>query len=252
VAVLRRQVPRPRFEPADRALLAAFSRVLPRANWSCFQVKPETLLRWHRHLVAGVWTYPHRGRGRPPLDEHLQQLLVRLAAATPRWATKGSRVSCSGLGSRSRQPRSAKRYVVTAWTCPAAHEHDVAIVAASAGRWIIACDCFTVDTVWLKRLSVLLFIELDTRRVHLAGVTANPDGAWVAQQARNLLLELSEQGRRIQFLLRDRTPSFCRACDALFRSEGAQGSLTPVQAPNANAVAERWVATVRASAWTGY
>jgi putative transposase len=93
---------------------------------------------------------------------------------------------------------------------------------------------------------VLFFIELDTRRVHLAGVTANPNGAWVAQQARNLLLELGEQGRRIQFLLRDRDAKFCRAFDDLFRSEGAEVILTPVQAPNANAYAERWVGTVRA------
>jgi putative transposase len=93
---------------------------------------------------------------------------------------------------------------------------------------------------------VLFFIELDTRRVHLAGVTANPNGAWVAQQARNLLLELGEQGRRIQFLLRDRDAKFCRAFDDLFRSEGAEVILTPVQAPNANAYAERWVSTVRA------
>jgi putative transposase len=111
---------------------------------------------------------------------------------------------------------------------------------------ILACDFFTVDTVWLRRVYVLFFIELDTRRVHLAGVTANPNGAWVAQQARNLLLELGEQGRRIQFLLRDRDAKFRRAFDDLFRSEGAEVILTPVQAPNANAHAERWVRTVRA------
>jgi transposase InsO family protein len=93
---------------------------------------------------------------------------------------------------------------------------------------------------------VLFFIELDTRRVHLAGVTANPDGAWVAQQARNLLLMLGERGRRVRFLLRDRDAKFCRAFDDLFRSEGAEVVLTPVQAPNANAVAERFVGTVRA------
>jgi DNA-binding transcriptional LysR family regulator len=89
-------------------------------------------------------------------------------------------------------------------------------------------------------------IELDTRRVHLAGVTANPDGTWVAQQARNLLLDLGEQRRPVQFLPRDRDAKFCRAFDDLFRSEGAGVILTPVQAPNANAFAERWVATVRA------
>jgi putative transposase len=79
LTVLHRQAPRPRFEPADRALLAAISRVLPRSRWSCFLVKPDTLLRWHRRLVAGVWTYPHRQTGRPPLDEDVQLLIVRLA-----------------------------------------------------------------------------------------------------------------------------------------------------------------------------
>jgi putative transposase len=93
---------------------------------------------------------------------------------------------------------------------------------------------------------VLFFIELDTRRVHVAGVTANPDGAWVTQQARNLLLVLGEPGRRVRFLLRDRDTKVCRSFDDVFRSEGAEVLLTPVPAPNANAYAERWVRTVRA------
>jgi Integrase core domain len=106
---------------------------------------------------------------------------------------------------------------------------------------------FTVDTVGLRRLYVLFFIELDTRRVHLAGVTAHPDGAWVAQQARNLLLLLlGERGRRVCFLIRDGDAKFCRGFDDVFRSEGAEVLVTPVRAPNANAYAERWVGTVRA------
>jgi hypothetical protein len=84
LTVLRRQVPRPRLEPTDRALLAAISRVLPRDRWSCFFVKPETLLRWHRRLVAGAWAYPPHGYGRPPLAENVQQLIVRLARENPR------------------------------------------------------------------------------------------------------------------------------------------------------------------------
>jgi putative transposase len=93
---------------------------------------------------------------------------------------------------------------------------------------------------------VLFCIELDTRRVHLTGVTANPSGAWVAQQARNLLLVLGEQGRQVRFLVHDRDAKFCRGFDEVFRSEGGEVLRTPVGAPTANAHAERWVGTVRA------
>jgi len=247
LTVLRRQAPRPQLEPADRALLAAVSRVLPRARWSCFLVKPETLLRWHRRLVAGAWTYPHQGAGRPPLDEELQQLIVRLARENPRWGyqriqgeLQHLRVKVSASAIRTTLRRHgldpAPRRATTTWR---------AFLRQQAAG-IVACDFFTVDTVWLKRLYVLFFIELDTRRVHLAGVTANPDGAWVTQQARNLLLALDEQSLRMRFLLRDRDTKFTRAFDDVMSSEGAEVLLTPVRAPNANAHAERWIRTVRA------
>jgi putative transposase len=100
LTVLRRQVPRPRFEPADRALLAAISRMLPRSGRSCFMVKPKTLLRWHRRLVAGAWTYPHRQTGRPPLDQEVQQLIVRLARENPRWGYQRLRGELQQLGIR--------------------------------------------------------------------------------------------------------------------------------------------------------
>jgi putative transposase len=111
---------------------------------------------------------------------------------------------------------------------------------------IVACDFFTVDTIWLRRLYVLFFIELDTRRIHLVGVTATPNGLWVTQQARNLLLVLGEPGRQLRFVLRDRDVKFSRSFDDVFRAEGAEMLVTPVQAPNANAYAERWIRTVRA------
>jgi putative transposase len=95
LAVLRRRTSRPRLEAADRALLAAVSRVLPRARWSCFFVQPETLLRWHRRLIAGAWTYPPRQTGRPPLNPEVQQLIVRLAGRTRAGVTSASRVGPS-------------------------------------------------------------------------------------------------------------------------------------------------------------
>jgi transposase len=195
LTVLRRQTARPRLEPADRALLAAISRVLPRSRWSWFFVRPETLLRWHRRLVAGVWTYPDYQTGRPALDEDVRQLIIRLARENPRWGyqrIKGELqhlgVSVSATTIRTMLRRHglgpAPRRTTTTWR---------AFLRQQAAG-IVACEFFTVDTVWLRRLYVLFFIELGTRRVHLAGVTAHPDGAWVAQQARNLCLVLGERG----------------------------------------------------------
>ena len=93
VAMLRRQVKRQTFEPTDRALLAALSRLLPRSRWGAFAVTPATLLVWHRRLVARRWTYPHRRPGRPKVDEQTTALVIRLAKENPRWATGASRAS---------------------------------------------------------------------------------------------------------------------------------------------------------------
>jgi transposase InsO family protein len=209
-------------------------------------VKPDTLLRWHRRLVAGAWTYPHREPGRPPLDQDIQELIVRLASENPHWGYQrikgellqlGIRVSATAIRTTLHRHGldPTPRRTATTWR---------AFLRQQAAG-ILACDLFTVDTVWLQRLYVLFFIELETRRVHLAGVTANPNAAWITQQARNLLLRLEEQGRRVRFLIRDRDGKFCRGFDDVFRSEDAEVLVTPLQTPNANAYAERWVRTVR-------
>jgi len=246
LAVLRRQHPRPRLQPTDRALLAALSRLLPRVRWSIFLVRPETLLRWHRRLVRRRWTYPTTSTGRPPISDEVQQLIVRLARENPRWGYQrihgellrlGVRVSASSirrvLHAHGLDP--APRRTPTSWRSFLRQQ--------AAG--ILACDFFTVDTVFLQRVYVLFVIELASRRVHLAGVTAHPTGWWVAQQARNLIAVLDEQASAFKFLIRDRDAKFTRAFDDVWRSTGVEIIRSPIQAPNANAVAERWVGTVR-------
>jgi putative transposase len=246
LVVLRRQHPRPRLQPKDRALLAALSRLLPRARWSVFLVRPETLLRWHRRMVRRRWTYPTTSNGRPPIPEEAQQLVVRLARENPRWGYQrihgellrlGWRVSASSIRRvlRAHGLDPAPRRAPTTWRSFLRQQ--------AAG--IVACDFFTVDTIMLRRVYVLFFIELGSRRVHLAGATAHPTGLWVAQQARNLLAGLGDQAVAWRFLIRDRDTKFTRAFDDVWRSTGAEVICTPVRAPNANAFAERWVGTVR-------
>jgi putative transposase len=246
LAVLRRQQPRPHLQPTDRALLAALSRLLPRARWSSFLVRPETLLRWHRRMVARRWTYPSTSKGRPPVSDEVQQLVIRLARENPRWGYQrihgellrlGCPVSASSIRRilRAHGIDPAPRRAQTSWRSFLRQQ--------AAG--ILACDFFTVDTIWLRRVYVLFVIELASRRVHLAGVTAHPTGWWVAQQARNLVAVLDDQATACKFLIRDRDAKFSRAFDDVWRSTGVEIIRTPVQAPNANAVAERWVGTVR-------
>jgi putative transposase len=245
--VLRRQIPRPKLEPPDRALLAAVSRLLPRSRWSCFFVKPDTLLRWHRRLIADAWTYSHHQIGRPPLDQAVQQLIIRLARENPTWGYQRIKGELLWLGvqvSATAVRTTLRHHGLDPAPRPASTTWREFLRQQAAG--IVACDFFTVDTIWLRRLYVLFFIEHQTRRIHLAGVTANPDGAWVTQQARNLLLMLDEQCHRVRFLIRDRDAKFSRSFDDVFRSEGAEVVMTPVRAPRANAYAERWIATVRA------
>jgi putative transposase len=246
LGVLRRQVHRPALRPADRALLTAPSRVLPRPSWRAFFVTPETLLRWHRRMVARHWTYPHRPPGRPPIDPELEVLIVRLARENPRWGYQRIQGELAGLGI-SVSVTTVRTVMIRHHLDPAPRRDTTtwrAFLRTQAAS-ILACDFLTVDTVFLTRLYVLFFIEVESRVVYLAGVTAHPNRAWVTQQARHLSMALAERSRHIRFLIRDRDTKFAASFDAVFAADGTRVIRTPVRAPNANAVAERWIRTLR-------
>jgi putative transposase len=242
LAVLRRQQTHPRFAPDDRAILTALARVLGRDRWSLFVVKPDTLLRWHRRLVANHWTYPHRP-GRPATTTKTRQTICRLARENATWGYRRIHGELARLGIHVAAS--------TVWAilkhagidpAPARTSESWTTFLRSQAAGIVACDFFTLDTVLLRRYYVLFFIELETRRVHLAGITTNPTGAWTTQAARNLMMR-SEP--RIRFLIRDGAGQFVGGFDEVFRSDGATIIRTPPYTPVANAYAERWVGTVR-------
>jgi len=245
LAVLRRQVARPRLSWADRALQAALSRLVPRGRWPRLFVSPETVLRWHRDLVRRRWTVPRRG-GRPPARPSIRQVVLRLAAENPGWGYRRIHGELVGLGHRL-APSTVWLILRRAGVDPAPRRAGQSwrqFLAAQA-EGILACDFAHVETVLLRRLCILFVIELATRRVWLLGVTAHPDGQWVAQCGRNLMMDLGDRATRFSYLIRDRDSKFTAAFDAVFTAEAIRIVRTPVRAPRANAVAERWIGSLR-------
>jgi transposase InsO family protein len=246
LAVLRRQVARPRFSWSDRALLAALTKLVRRDSWAAFVVTPGTVLGWHKALVKRHWTHPGRRPGRPALPDDTVDLIVRMAKENPGWGyvrivgeleKLGVKVSKSSVASvlrRHKLPPAPRREGPT-W----------GQFLRSQAKGIVATDFFSVDTVTLKRYDVLFVVELERRVVHVLGVSDKPTGQWVAQVARNFVSTAEEAGKQLRFLVRDRDTKFTSTFDEVFRSLGAEVVVTPFRSPRANAFAERWVKIVR-------
>jgi putative transposase len=209
-------------------------------------------------VVARRWTYAHRAPGRPPLESSLRSLILRLARENPRWGYRRIVGELKGLGITV-SATSVRKVLLEQGLQPAPKRSDSswrAFLPAQAAS-VLACDFLTVETAFLQRVYVVFFISLSTRRIEYFACTPNPNRHWTAQQARNFVMQIGDQ-QPFRFLIHDRDTKFSHAFDEVFHSQGIKVIRTPVQVPNANAHAERWVrarsvltASTGSSSWAG-
>jgi transposase InsO family protein len=204
-------------------------------------------LRWHRDLVARKWDYASRRRpGRPSTGTSVKTLIIRMARENPAWGHRRIQGELARLG-HAIAASTVWEVLHAAGIGPAPRRAGPTWreFLASQAHAIIACDFLAVETVLLKRLHVLVFIEHGSRRVHLAGVTGHPTGAWVVQQARNLVMDLDERLGTLRFLIHDRDPLFTIAFAEVLKTEGLRIVTTLPRTPRMNAVCERVIGTLR-------
>src|ERR1017187_591240 len=237
LAVLQRHQPRrPNLNWADRALLATLLRVIPKARRRGLRllVTPDTMLRWHRNILRRRWAaQSSRGKtGRRATSRNIRALVLRLARENPEWGYRRIHGELAGLG--------VKVAASTAWEILKNAGIDPA-PRRTAATWsqflrsqaeaILACDFFTADLLDGTRAYVLAVIDHATRRIRILDVTPHPAGAWTAQQARNLIMDLSDHADRVRFMIRDRGPDFTTAFDAVLAGAGIRTVLCNVRTP---------------------
>ena len=205
VAVLQRQAGTPKLSWPDRAILSALARMLPSGHLRHLRliISPRTLLRWHAELVKRRWAYPRRTPGRPRTAQAIRALILEMARDNPAWGYRRIHGELTGLGYKL-APSTVWQILKDAGIDPAPRRTGQTwrTFLTRQAKTILAADFFHVDTVFLRRLYVLFFIEHGTRHVHLAGITAHPSGAWATQQARNLLMNLEGRANHLKFLIR--------------------------------------------------
>jgi transposase len=201
--------------------------MLPRRTWTAFSVRPETLLAWHRRLIARRWTHPHRRPGRPSISRDVRELTLRLARENPSWGYLriAGELRKLGIGVSA----SSVRNILVAAGLPPAPRRDAQSWRSflrAHGESILACDFFTVDTIWLRRLYVLAVISIGSRRIEYFAITSKPDTGWMLQQARNLLMQLDDHSKQVRFLIHDRDAKFPPAFD-FYRTTESRSSARP-------------------------
>jgi transposase InsO family protein len=263
IALLRQQLrilerkasTKPRLSRPEKLMLVALAdrlktvsqRFHDRLGNCILLIQPDTLLKWHRDLVRRKWTFRRpNGGGRPRIEAELEALIIRLARENPRMGFDKIQGELLKLGYAV--DRSTVRNVMRRHPLPPAPACGRSFWRTFLSHYraqMLACDFFTIETITLQTVYVLFFIEMGSRRVHLTGCTSTPNSTWVAQQARQLMWHLSEEPAKMHFLIHDHDTKFSAAFDNIFVSEGLEIVLTPFGAPQANAVAERWVRSVR-------
>ena len=251
LVVLQRQVDaRPKITWADRALIALLLDVISKRRRGGLQliVRPETILRWHRDIVRRRWANKcrHKHPGRPRAHHTITASVLRLAKENPGWGYRRIHGELAGLGIHV-APSTVWEILTKAGVPPAPRRAGPtwALFLHAQAQAIIATDFFTVDLLNGTSAYVLAVIDHATRRIRILGVTAHPDNAWATQMARNLMMDLDGHLDTVKFLLRDRDTKFTAAWDAVFTSTGIRILRSPIRAPRANAIMERWIGGCR-------